>query len=257
MGKTIKKTLALFLTTALITGLCGCAAAVPTVNEVQKQAQQTGEEIVTYTIGIYNYFGDNSLDSIVESLRKQLESIGEQYNVNFEVVYEYCNADPEVLDQVVAKYITDEVDLMIGIATPVAKSFEIMAESVNTPVIFAALSNPEGSGLVKEGAADTDIISVLNYIDYNAVIDLVNDTTPFVLTGTIEDYQNDLTALGIGAANMAKSILIDGNNPANIPIISISEGTITISPELSELIGVDKEDLEAALEPIIARLSGF
>ncbi len=253
----IRRILASVLTLTLICGLCGCAATAPTVKEVQDQAQKTGEEIATYTIGVYNYFGDKSLDVVVENFRKQLEDIGEKNNVNFEVVYEYCDADPEVLDQVVAKYISDEVDLVVGVATPVAESFRILAEGINTPVIFAALSDPEGAGLVEEGAADANIIGVLDYIDLNAVLDLINNNTPFVLKGSIEDYQTDFANLGIEAANMAKSILIDGNNPANIPVVSITDGNISISPELADLIGIDSKELEAALEPLVEKISSY
>lgn len=271
MKKITKKVFALFLTAALATGLCACAATMPSaeqVQQVQAQAQKTGEEVATYTIGIYNYLSDKTIDTVVENIRKQLEAIGEANNVRFEVVYEYCNADPEVLDQVVAKYIEDEVDLMIGVATPVAKSFEIMTEGMNIPVIFAALSDPQGAGIVKPGIENAGIMGVLNYIDMNAAMELFRETTPragqiedavnsFVLSGTIQNFGNDFVNLGIATANMTKSILIDGNNPANMPVITIENGNLTISPELGEMLGVDSKELGIALEPIMQQISAY
>ncbi|MBR6159675.1 MAG: hypothetical protein IKQ40_05175, partial [Lachnospiraceae bacterium] len=197
-----------------------------------------------------------------------LEAIGEENNVHFEVIYEMCNADPEVLDEVVAKYVNDEVDLMIGIATPVAKTFEIMTAQLDIPVLFAALSDPQGSGLVKPGVENADIIGALNYIDMNAAMELFRKTTPnaegieqavnsFVLSGAIEQYGNDLANLGIATANMAKSILVDGNNPANLPLISIGEGVVTISPELGEILGVDSKEIGVALQPLVAQIGPF
>ena len=56
---------------------------------------------------------------------------------------------------------------------------------------------------------------------------------------------------------MAKSILIDGNNPANIPVVSITDGNISISPELADLIGIDSKELEAALEPLVEKISSY
>lgn len=268
MKKITRKVFALFVAVAMAFGLCACAATIPSADAVQAQAQKTGDEVVTYTIGIYNYLSDKSTDTVVENLRKQLEAIGEQNNIRFEVIYEFCNADPEVLDQVVAKYINDEVDLMIGIATPAVKSFEILTSGVNFPVIFAALSDPQGAGLVKPGVENADIMGVINYIDMNAAMNLFHDTTPnaemiekavsdFVLSGTIEKFGNDFANLGISTANMTKSILVDGNNPANMPLISFENGNVTISPELGELLGVDSNEVGVALEPLFNMIGSF
>lgn len=267
MKKIMKKAAAVFLTAALATGLCACAGTVtvPSVGDVGTQAQKTGEEITTYTIGIYNYLNDKTVDTVVENIRKQLEALGEENNVHFDVIYEYCDADPEVLDQVVAGYVNKQVDLVIGVATPAAKTVEILTRGMNIPVIFAALSDPEGAGLVRSGISDADVTGALDYVDTNAVLNLIFTNTPaetidsvtLAVNGAFENYGADYANLGIEAANMAKSILVDGNNPANVPVLSLENGTVDVSEQFCELFGFSRDEVKGAFESLIEGIGNF
>ena len=60
--------------------------------------------------------------------------------VSFEVTTENCMADATVLDQIIANFIADDVDLMVGVATPVAMAMQAATEDNEIPVVFAAVS---------------------------------------------------------------------------------------------------------------------
>lgn len=108
---------------------------------------QTGTdspEGTVYKVGICNYVDDASLNQIVENIQSQLEAIGAERGVRFEVSYDNCNADSTVMNQIIANFIADEVDLMIGVATPVAVAMQTATEDNQIPVVFSAVSRSGG-----------------------------------------------------------------------------------------------------------------
>ena len=103
-----------------------------------------------FKIGICNYVDDASLNQIVDNIQSRLKEIGEEQDVNFDVSYDNCNADANVMEQIISDFQADNVDLMVGIATPVAMRMQSATEGTDTPVVFSAVSDPVGSGLVED-----------------------------------------------------------------------------------------------------------
>lgn len=60
--------------------------------------------------------------------------------------YDNCNADANVMNQIIANFAADNVDLMVGVATPVAMAMQSATEDSKTPVVFAAVSDPGRRG---------------------------------------------------------------------------------------------------------------
>ena len=100
------------------------------------------EDAPVFKVGICNYVDDASLNQIVENIEAQLDAIGQEQGVTFEIDYQNCNADNSVMQQIIANFIADEVDLMVGIATPVAMNMQAMTEDNQIPVVFSAVSDP-------------------------------------------------------------------------------------------------------------------
>ena len=65
----------------------------------------------SYKVGICNYVDDASLNQIVDNIKTQLAAIGQEKGVTFEISYDNCNADSAVLNQIIANFIADKVDL--------------------------------------------------------------------------------------------------------------------------------------------------
>ena len=82
----------------------------------------------TFTVGICNYVDDASLNQIVSNIKVQLDKIGKEKNVAFVVKYDNCNADANVMSQIIAGFVADKVDLMVGVATPVAMAMQSATE---------------------------------------------------------------------------------------------------------------------------------
>lgn len=102
----------------------------------------------SYTIGICNYVDDASLNQIVDNINARLAEIESEQGITINVKYDNCNADANVMNQIIANFAADNVDLMVGVATPVAMAMQSATEDSKTPVVFAAVSDPVGAGLV-------------------------------------------------------------------------------------------------------------
>ena len=102
-----------------------------------------------FKVGICNYVDDASLNQIVENIQNQLAAIGEEKAVTFDISYDNCNADANVMAQIIQNFIADDVDLMVGVATPVAMNMQAATEDNGIPVVFAAVSDPISTGIVE------------------------------------------------------------------------------------------------------------
>ncbi|MBR4574562.1 MAG: ABC transporter substrate-binding protein [Lachnospiraceae bacterium] len=174
--------------------------AVDSVKETVEEA--ANESIQTFKVGICNYVDDASLNQIVDNIQAQLETLGAENNVKFEIEYDNCNADPNVLNQIVANFIADDVDLMIGVATPVAMTMQSLTEGKDIPVVFAAVSDPEGAGLVASNdAPGGNITGTSDYLDTNAIMNLIFANNPDAKKiGLLYDIGQDASTAPIEAA---------------------------------------------------------
>ncbi len=108
--KAIKKIAAVVMACAMVLSMVGCGKAAGSANGT------------TYKVGICNYVDDASLNQIVENIQNQLNKLGSENNVTFEISLDNCNADSNVMSQIISNFIADKSDVMVAIDTPVAMS---------------------------------------------------------------------------------------------------------------------------------------
>lgn len=162
--KNIKKIIAIITAIAIVLTFAACAKAPADNNADGKK---------TYKVGICNYVDDASLNQIVENIEAQLKVAGEKNDVVFDVKVENCHADANVMNQIISNYCSS-VDLMIGVATPVAVAMQTATEDNKIPVVFAAVSDPVGAKLVKSAEAPgANITGTSDYLNTDAIMDLI------------------------------------------------------------------------------------
>ena len=160
----MKKIIALVLALVMTVSLCSLSLA---------------EEKKAFKIGICNFVDDASLNQIIANIRSQLAEIEAEKGVTFEILEDNCNLDGSVMQQIIANFIAEEVDLMVGVATPVAMTMQGMTEDNRIPVVFAAVSDPVGAGLVNSlEAPGANITGTSDYLDTNAVFNLIFAANP-------------------------------------------------------------------------------
>lgn len=160
----MKKALALVLTLVMVFSMVSLVSA---------------EEKTSFKVGICNFVDDASLNQIIANIRERLGEIEQEKGVTFGIAEDNCNLDTSVMQQIVANFIADEVDLMVGVATPVAIGMQGMTADNGIPVVFAAVSDPVGAQLVesleKPGA---NITGTSDYLDTAAVLNLIFAANP-------------------------------------------------------------------------------
>ena len=133
----------------------------------------------SYTIGICNYVDDASLNQIVENISARLAEIESEQGITINVKYDNCNADANVMNQIIANFAADNVDLMVGVATPVAMAMQSATEDSKTPVVFAAVSDPVGAGLVASlEEPGSNVTGSSDNLDTNSVMNLIFAQNP-------------------------------------------------------------------------------
>ena len=159
-----------------------------------------------FKVGICNYVDDASLNQIVDNITARLNAIGQAQGVTFDIAYDNCNADATVMNQIISNFIVDQVDLMVGVATPVAMAMQAATEDTDIPVVFAAVSDPIDAGLVESlEAPGANITGTSDYLDTDAILDLIFAADPDADTiGLLYDPGQDSSTTPI---NNAKAYL--------------------------------------------------
>lgn len=184
----MKKFIALALSVILI---------LATFAACSTDAGKSGENV--YTVGICNYVDDASLNQIVENIKSQLAAIGKEKGVEFKIEYDNCNADTNVMNQIISNFIADDVDLMVGVATPVATAMQNATEGMSLPVVFSAVTDPVGAKLVDSlDAPGYNITGTSDYLNTNAIMDIMFETDKSIKkVGLLYDVGQDSSEAAI------------------------------------------------------------
>ena len=212
----IKKILSVAMALALTVSFTACSSSssdsssASSETSVEESADSTDSEESTetatsgasYTIGICNYVDDASLNQIVDNIESRIDELEEENGVTIEVEYDNCNADANVMNQIIANFQADDVDLMVGVATPVAMAMQTATEDTQTPVVFAAVSDPVGAGLVESlDAPGGNVTGSSDNLDTSAVMNLIFAQNPDAKKiGLLYDVGQDSSKAAIDSA---------------------------------------------------------
>ena len=180
-----------------------------------------------YKVGICNYVDDASLNQIVDNIQAQLAALGEEHGVTFDVSYDNCNADAAVMEQIIQNFIADGVDLMVGVATPVAMAMQADTAENQIPVVFSAVSDPEGAGLVESNAAPgANLTGTSDYLDTTAIFNLIFAADPDAdMIGLLYDLGQDSSEAPIADAKAyldELGVAYKEYNGTNIPEVQLA-----------------------------------
>lgn len=112
-------------------------------------ASAFAEQASSYKIAIVKQLDHASLDEIANAIAAELDVLAEENGV--EIQYEIYSGQGEqsVLQQIGTQAIADDVDAIIPIATLAAQVMTAVAEDTQTPVVYAAISDPEAAELTE------------------------------------------------------------------------------------------------------------
>lgn len=114
---------------------------------VQESRPQSATRQKVPTVGILQLLSHPALDTIHKGIIHGLAEEGYHVGKNIKIDYQNAQNDQSNLKTMSARFVNEDADAMIGIATPAA---QVLANaSSKTPIVLGAITDPKGADLVK------------------------------------------------------------------------------------------------------------
>ena len=138
MNKTFRKIVGGALAVTALMGLAACGS----------KTESDKAEGKTYKVGIVQFVDDASLNQIEAAIEAELDAKTKELGVTFDYTLYNGQGDATTLNQIGAELVGKGVDLIVPIATPAVKIMQSATEDTEIPIVFSAVSDPVGSGIV-------------------------------------------------------------------------------------------------------------
>ena len=170
MKNTMKKIASAILALSMTMALAACGAKeTPSA----PAAAQSGESAKCFKIGISQFGEHASLDNCRVGFLQGLTEAGLVEGTDYEVLIQNASFDGGIATQIGQTFSAENVDLMVGIATPSATACYAAAEDKNIPVIFTAITDP-----VKAKLDSGNITGTSDKLPVEAQLDLIRSLQP-------------------------------------------------------------------------------
>lgn len=103
----------------------------------------------TYTVGIGQFAQHGSLDNCYQGFVEGLAEAGLVEGENLTIDLQNAQADMGIAQQIAAQFAAAKVDMMVGIATPMAQACYNAAGGI--PTVFTAVTDPIAAGFTDAG----------------------------------------------------------------------------------------------------------
>ena len=162
----MKKVIALILSLVMTLSLfAGCGAA---------EKKDDG----IFNVAIVQQLDHSSLDEIRVAIEAQLNALAAEKSVTVQIKTYNGQNDASMLNQIGTQIVSDNVDMIIPIATMAAQCMVTAAEGTNIPIVYAAISDPEGAGLT----GLSNVTGVSDALNTPFILDMMLAVTPDIKT---------------------------------------------------------------------------
>lgn len=227
----MKKLLVILLALAMpVMMFTGCAKESGT-------AETDGD---TYKIGIVQMMEHPSLNTIRESIIEGLAEEGFVDGENIEIIYQNGQNDMTTMQNIAQTFVGEEVDVIVAIATQAAQAS--LAETTDIPIVFAAITDPVGAGLVESlDAPGGNVTGTSDEISAADIMDLAQQITPgFKTIGALYN---------IGEDN-SESVISDLKEYAAANGFEVVESTVTNTSEVQQAAQYLADKADVVFSPI-------
>jgi len=132
----------------------------------------------TYKIGIGQFAQHGSLDNCYQGFLAGLAEAGIVEGENLKVDYQNAQADMGIAQQIAAQFAAGRVDMMVGIATPMAQACYNAASGM-IPTVFTAVTDPVAAGFVSaDGAAAGEVTGTSDALPIEAQLKTIRAMLP-------------------------------------------------------------------------------
>ena len=162
----LKSLFALTTAAALSLSLAGCSTGTAAKPSDNSGSNGDGK---TYKIAVVKQMDHASLDEIADAITARLDEIAAEEGVTIQYEVYSGQNDQTVLRQLGDQSIADGVDALIPIATTAAQVMTVCAEESQTPVVFAAISDPAAADLT----GFDYVTGTSDALDTNLIMDMI------------------------------------------------------------------------------------
>jgi putative tryptophan/tyrosine transport system substrate-binding protein len=175
--KKLNKAAALLLTAVLsFTMVTGCSSNKETKNS---ETSVENTDNTSYTIGIGQFAQHASLDNCREGFIEGLKEAGIEEGKNLTILSDNANADTGTAAQIADNYVSNKVDLICAIATPMAQSAYGAAKDTDIPVVYTAITDPVAAELANADKTSTgNITGTSDKLPIKQQLDMIRKMLP-------------------------------------------------------------------------------
>ena len=170
----MKKIIAMILALVMTLSLAACGSSTPA--ETEAATPEAAAE--TFKVAIIQQLDHSSLDEIRTAIEAQLNALAAEAGVAVEISYDNGQNDTSMLTQIATQVVADKPDMIIPIATLAAQYAVLAAENTNIPIVYAAISDPEGAGLT----GLSNVTGVSDALNTPFILDMMLAAQPDVQT---------------------------------------------------------------------------
>ena len=228
----MKKFIAIILSLVLALSMTACGSSAP----AETKAPEAAGAATELKVAIIQQLDHSSLDEIREAIKAQLNTLAEPTNYTITIEEYNGQNDTSMLTQIATQVVADEPDMIIPIATLAAQYAVLAAEGTDIPIVYAAISDPEGAGLV-------------GLPNVTGVSDALN--TPFILDMMLA-AQPDVKTVGLLYSTSeinSEAPIAEAKEYLNGKGIAYIEKTGTTSGEITEAAASLVGRVEAVFTP--------
>lgn len=129
------------------------------------------------TVAITQIVEHPALDAVYQGVKDQLAEQGYKEGENLTVMHESAQGNSAIASQIARKFIGEQPDVIVAIATPSAQT--VAAAARNIPVVFSAVTDPVGAKLVQSlEAPGANITGVSDMLPLDKHLDMLQRVMP-------------------------------------------------------------------------------
>ena len=232
-----KKVLAVILGVSMVMSMAACGGSSDSAKE-SNQGEETSDgtedtgaadaseksadtegSADSYKIAIVKQMDHASLDEIANAIAAQFDAIEKEKGVDIEYEIYSGQGEQTTLKQIGDQAIAEGVDAIVPIATMAAQVMTVCAEDTQTPVVYAAISDPEAAELT----GIDYVTGTSDALNTNFIMDMILAQNP--------DVKNVGLLYSLSEANSTKPIA-DAKAYLDTKGISYTEQTAATNDEV-------------------------
>lgn len=225
--------LTLLVALLAVVALAGVVAGCGGDGDAETSPSASADTTKAYKIGITQIVSHPALDAAVEGFKAALAEKGFS-----NITYDLQNAEGDMATtaSIAQKFAADGLDLILGVATPTTQA--VVKADKTTPIVFTAVTDPVGAGLVKDPEApEANVTGVSDLQPVEPILELAKQFNP------------DAKAVGI---------VYNAGESNSVYIVEAAKTAATeMGLEIVEATASNSSEVKAAADSLVGRVDAI